>query len=355
VKPVFVDLRNEAPTAASQSRSAFVRYFNASLASDALARSGGSLAFAGRACAVGLATEAEHAAFWARKLDGMAAARERDAERAASGAPASAKRGGGGSRHAAENRLFPVNEDLWQEIKTFYELDDAFPRERLFCRSEGHKSVSVISPAVKELCIDTMRGVPVHRGLKVVHTGLQLFERHKVAGVKRFRVMQQGLGIVIRHMRGSKRLVRLACPQFLDLLARHGKQLDFSVITDADVRARVEALELGSFVVQLDTSGLTDRAVREQLDRSAMHLCAWKGKSSFSIMAKQEHVHSLLAALEYTRTVRPEHKPECFKEVAMIPRTEEIDAAVRAETHRTLAREEQEQEALLEAAATGRL
>ncbi|RLN57455.1 hypothetical protein BBP00_00007508 [Phytophthora kernoviae] len=74
----------------------------------------------------------------------------------------------------------------WDQIKEFYGIQDGFPQENLYSRSEGTASVSLVNPSIRA-------SILAGEHVNILDTGLRVFARVQAAGKLVFRPTEEGL------------------------------------------------------------------------------------------------------------------------------------------------------------------
>ena len=98
--------------------------------------------------------------------------------------------------------------DLWEKLASFYEIDETFPFECLYAQQEGNqKRIVMLSDGLHMM----MQTCKKKTKLKVVNLGLKLFERNRSdkLDTASYRLVQEGLEILLPYMDGSPRLFRV--------------------------------------------------------------------------------------------------------------------------------------------------
>ena len=152
----------------------------------------------------------------------------------------------------------------------------------------------VVSEAIKRLCLDDIK-LRVRNQFKIVHTGIKLFERHSSGGCNGYRLNQEGLKVTIGVI--TKRKVLLTKEDFMMVLSTLGTNHRLDALSSAQTNQTILGMEQGSMALLLDPAELPQSDVLRDL---VLAVCAWRGRKSFTLMAKKDHVQSLLAALQYT-------------------------------------------------------
>ncbi|KJX94378.1 methyltransferase ncl1 like protein [Zymoseptoria brevis] len=185
-------------------------------------------------------------------------------------------------------------------IYKFYELHDAFPRDRFLVRNPAGDPVKGIyysSQLVKEILIANE-----NRGMKFVHAGVKMFMKQDAQGqdICRWRIQTEGLPIIEGWV-GEKRVVHLTKKSTLrKLLVEMFPKIALDTAEDGtqsggwmdlgEIGEQVKDLSMGCCVLRVE--GSPDAG--EDEFKEPLTLPLWRSKASLNLMLPKEDRRAML-------------------------------------------------------------
>ena len=171
------------------------------------------------------------------------------------------------------------NRKIFESIKVFYGVDDKFPTDNLFTRSDGAKVISFVNDAVK---LNAMDFANKGRRLQLVNVGLKCFERNTRPSVDcSYRLLQDGIGAILPFM--NKRVIPVNLQDMAYILGRNDHGCPTLAIS-AVGRKTLESIGQGSCVTVLDLGLLNcseENALEAGLPKQFAVVC-WLGGLTLS-------------------------------------------------------------------------
>ncbi|RHY96444.1 hypothetical protein DYB37_002263 [Aphanomyces astaci] len=190
-----------------------------------------------------------------------------------------------GKKHGEE--YLPFTE--FKSIQSTYELDAGFEASQLFTRSDTGRTVNFVTSSVARELLPAMKALD----MKVVYTGIKVFERHDVGiGESTYRLTQSGAHIALPHM--NVRKLTVGNRDFQYFLDRRGDLLQFDDLS-ADLAAVFKAAPLGSYACTLTRDDGVALTIPEQL---LLNLVVWRGRNTINVMAAKPDGFALTSTLK---------------------------------------------------------
>lgn len=173
----------------------------------------------------------------------------------------------------------PEDNDVWESIRTFYEIDEKFNPENLLTRSYGGKKKNIYfcSEQIRELVIKN------EHAIKIINTGVKVFARCDNKNMKcAFRLAQEGLPTTNDFI-GEGRRIHLEKNDLIVLLQSTNptKPPAHNELSEA-TQARIENVTGGSCVLHYDD------------DKLSLTLVGWRGTHSLrAYIDTNETIHML--------------------------------------------------------------
>lgn len=205
----------------------------------------------------------------------------------------------------------------WERIQSHFAITAPFSGNQLFTRSDEVKSVTFVTASITRELVEAMKA----KKLKIVYTGLKLFERTEstTAGVI-YRLCQTGVPYVLPFM--QKRKITVSRRDFQLLLERLGDLLDYdefepatqTIFEDAPMGSIVcmmaQPRSLVEYVCCLHEVERGARGVCRQLTtcvyvvfvfvlrEKIMNVVVWRGRNSVNVMATKVDAVVILSAMK---------------------------------------------------------
>jgi len=185
--------------------------------------------------------------------------------------------------------LFAPSEAALAALRRFYGLRPTFPSHRLAARSPHGKSLVLLSEAGRRLLQRDATGK-----LRVVSTGVRLFEREVIKGVAcPYRLAHGGLPHLLPHL--GKQRVRCTVADAMDLMQRGELSADEVHARDGALAAALACCAAGSVVLAVFRS----LGSGEQRDPSA------HAGAADELAARQQPAVFIVAQLAPSGSLRP--------------------------------------------------
>ena len=179
-----------------------------------------------------------------------------------------------------EYSYYPITEELYNTLNSFYNFKGVLDQSLLFGRSEQFTKIYYVSPPLAAIL-----RVQRNERVKVVHTGVRVFElRNETKGQGHiecnYRVVQEGMHIVSKAAQNQQ---IIATEQDTSTLIRSGcmKLEEFS----PDTLAQLQNVKLGCVIVNLKAPNVIS-------DRDLMLAC-WKTPYTVNLMISKVDQKSL--------------------------------------------------------------
>ena len=151
-----------------------------------------------------------------------------------------------------------------------------------------HQILLYVNPTIHSLCIESKSA----KKLKIVNTGLKMFEYNSRRCECAYRICQEGLSIIRKYM--TKRVVDVPLKDYLTILTTQKQSADITVFTDrtqvciyvgVSLQKQLENLEVGACVFVLDEESkkeLTKHYPTFKNYFDEMGCCVWRGQKKYS-------------------------------------------------------------------------
>lgn len=130
-------------------------------------------------------------------------------------------------------------------LKTFYGIRDDFDWDLIYSRSESNNILLYVNPTINRLCL---KSKAAHK-LKVVNTGLKLFEYNSRTCECPYRICQEGMPVIRKFM--TKRVLPVTLQDFLTILGTQKQSVEVSAFSE-NTQKMLQELQAGACVFELD-------------------------------------------------------------------------------------------------------
>ncbi|XP_074641115.1 RNA cytosine-C(5)-methyltransferase NSUN2-like isoform X2 [Tubulanus polymorphus] len=185
----------------------------------------------------------------------------------------------------SEDKVFYVedgDEELWPEIRAFFDINADFPYTQLLYRGESgrKRNLYFTSEPIKQIASSN------GRRLRAVNLGLRMFTRNENVHVKcAYRIAQEGVHQLKSYF--DRRVVKIPFVDMVQLLGIEENPL-LTTLTE-ETREKLAGITPGCVLFEYEQSGDSDDEPRCQID-----LCGWLGtKSARTFIGKHERHHFL--------------------------------------------------------------
>ncbi|KAF0698326.1 Aste57867_11046 [Aphanomyces stellatus] len=190
-----------------------------------------------------------------------------------------------GKKHGEE--YLPFNE--YAAIQSTYKMDDTFEKAQLFTRSDTGKTVNFVTSSVSKELLPAMKALD----MKVVYTGIKVFERHDVGvGETTYRLTQSGAHIALPHMHTRK--IDVGNRDFQYMLERRGDLVQFDNFSEP-LATFLKSAPLGSYVCTLKRDDGVPLTISEKM---LLNLVIWRGRNTANVMAAKPDGFALTSTLK---------------------------------------------------------
>jgi len=176
----------------------------------------------------------------------------------------------------------PGGKETVEELVTFFDLDESFPRGQLFSRSEQGGRIVMVSPAVSHLLVhDELRE------FKAINSGVRVFEKcNFMAGNRgcQFRLMQEGVHLMAPYVK--RRKAELTVEDFGNLCAK--KSVKIEEMASEETRKFLLDLSYGSVVLHCTIPGT----------KEVLHAVAERGEQFVQLFVDKEESTEMLKRLD---------------------------------------------------------
>ena len=132
-----------------------------------------------------------------------------------------------------------------ESLKSFYGIDDEFEWDLIYSRSESNNILLYVNPTINRLCLTSQSA----KKLKVVNTGLKLFEYNSRTCECAYRICQEGVSVIRKHM--TKRIVPVCLEDFKRVLETQKISAEITAFSEA-TQGILKELEAGACVFELN-------------------------------------------------------------------------------------------------------
>ncbi|RMX67315.1 hypothetical protein DD238_003198 [Peronospora effusa] len=134
-----------------------------------------------------------------------------------------------------------VSDDVWQQLRNFYGLEDATLRERFWCRSDTAATVNYVDKEISDACLGG-------DALDIVNTGLKVFTKVTERGEVFYRPSEESLGFFDNFF--TKRRLDIPIDDFSSLLENAEQHVTFSSLS-LDLQKSLDDMPVGPAVVRV--------------------------------------------------------------------------------------------------------
>jgi len=186
------------------------------------------------------------------------------------------EKGKQGSVHREE--YLPLDPKIFAEIKEQYGISDQLDPGQLYTRTNTAKTIYYVTKTIKAEFLDR----PGIRDLRVVCTGLKLFEKNERQGVITYRLQQEGLHVLLGH--ATKKVVGLSQEDYQVLIDKRGGLLPISSFSE-EGQKQLNSEEIGCVACYLKGDE-AEAAVGagSSMQGSRLGTVVWRGKYCLNVL-----------------------------------------------------------------------
>ena len=180
-----------------------------------------------------------------------------------------------------------------ESLKTFYGIDDSFEWDLIYSRSESNNILLYVNPTIHRLCLTSQSA----KRLKVVNTGLKLFEYNSRVCECAYRICQEGLAVIRKHM--TKRIVPVCLDDFKRVLETQRTSADITAFSGA-TQEMLKELEAGACVFVLNEEakkGLTEKFPSFERVFEEMGCVVWRGVKNINVLVTETDIETMKRVL----------------------------------------------------------
>ncbi|KAG3163611.1 hypothetical protein PC128_g20359 [Phytophthora cactorum] len=138
----------------------------------------------------------------------------------------------------------PVNDDVWQQLRDFYGLEDETLKGRFWCRSDTAATVNYVDKEISDVCLGG-------DALDIVNTGLKVFTKVTERGEVFYRPSEESLGFFDDFF--TKRRLDIPLADFSSLLQNAEQHVAFDTLSSALQKA-LDGMPIGPAVVRVQAN-----------------------------------------------------------------------------------------------------
>ncbi|KAG6950116.1 hypothetical protein JG688_00014310 [Phytophthora aleatoria] len=138
----------------------------------------------------------------------------------------------------------PVNDDVWQQLRDFYGLEDETLKGRFWCRSDTAATVNYVDKEISDVCLGG-------DALDIVNTGLKVFTKVTERGEVFYRPSEESLGFFDDFF--TKRRLDIPLADFSSLLQSAEQHVAFDTLSSALQKA-LDGMPIGPAVVRVQAN-----------------------------------------------------------------------------------------------------
>ncbi|KAL3669972.1 hypothetical protein V7S43_005344 [Phytophthora oleae] len=150
-----------------------------------------------------------------------------------------------------------VGDDVWQQLRDFYGLEDETLKDRFWCRSDTAATVNYVDKEISDACLGG-------DALDIVNTGLKVFTKVTERGEVFYRPSEESLGFFDDLF--TKRRLDIPIADFSSLLQNAEQHVAFDTLS-SDLQKSLAAMPIGPAVVRVQ-------------DHEQVRMNIWVGKGS---------------------------------------------------------------------------
>ncbi|KAE9001620.1 hypothetical protein PR003_g18541 [Phytophthora rubi] len=134
-----------------------------------------------------------------------------------------------------------VGDEVWQQLRDFYGLQDETLKERFWCRSDTAATVNFVDKEISDACLGG-------DALDIVNTGLKVFTKVTERGEVFYRPSEESLGFFDDFF--TKRRLDIPIADFSSLLENAEQHVVFDTLS-SDLQKAVDGMPVGPAVVRV--------------------------------------------------------------------------------------------------------
>ncbi|KAG2778459.1 hypothetical protein JG687_00015049 [Phytophthora cactorum] len=138
----------------------------------------------------------------------------------------------------------PVNDDVWQQLRDFYGLEDETLKGRFWCRSDTAATVNYVDKEISDVCLGG-------DALDIVNTGLKVFTKVTERGEVFYRPSEESLGFFDDFF--TKRRLDIPLADFSSFLQNAEQHVAFDTLSSALQKA-LDGMPIGPAVVRVQAN-----------------------------------------------------------------------------------------------------
>jgi tRNA (cytosine-5-)-methyltransferase NSUN2 len=180
-----------------------------------------------------------------------------------------------------------------ESLKSFYGIDDEFEWDLIYSRSESNNILLYVNPTINRLCLTSQSA----KKLKVVNTGLKLFEYNSRTCECAYRICQEGVSVIRKHM--TKRIVPVCLEDFKRVLETQKISAEITAFSEA-TQGILKELEAGACVFELNEEAkkeLTAKFPRFQRVFEEMGCVVWRGVKNINVLVTETDIDTMKRVL----------------------------------------------------------
>jgi len=123
--------------------------------------------------------------------------------------------------------LLTTKQDIWDQLSSFYGIE-GFPAEQLVFQKDTNRTILLLNKG-----LTTLMNYSRKNKLNVVNLGLKLFMKNKGGqnGEVDFRLLQEGVEVLLPFMKNSKRIIPGSVELFKGLTEANDNQINFEILS----------------------------------------------------------------------------------------------------------------------------
>ncbi|OWZ19456.1 TRNA (cytosine-5-)-methyltransferase [Phytophthora megakarya] len=137
----------------------------------------------------------------------------------------------------------PVVDDVWQQLRDFYGLEDDTLKDRFWCRSDTAATVNYVDKEISGACLGG-------DALDIVNTGLKVFTKVSERGEVFYRPSEESLGFFDDFF--TKRRLDMPIDDFSSLLLNAEQHVAFDTLS-SDLQKALDGMPVGPAVVRVQS------------------------------------------------------------------------------------------------------
>ena len=169
--------------------------------------------------------------------------------------------------------------ELWDQIREFFGIDDAFPSDHLAFQQDTSKTIILLNDGLNDLLSYRRKNK-----LNVINLGLKLFTRNKGRQTNDetmdFRLLSEGAEVLLPHL-STKRIIKVTKALFRKFTEINDHMLTFEALKSDWNCTEFADKPIGSAIICFDDFAVT----------------VWIGKNNVSLMISKEEINSITSLL----------------------------------------------------------